>query len=170
MAAASALLGARPDGSFDPAFHRLLCEAVGAAGAPRPDGESPSLSVDLEGPWREYLRRRDALPVWSRERIDRYCERYCTQFWFQRWHFVSPSLPAHVERLAACVASLRFLLLIHPAAAAAIASGADEGREPLDRFAVRLFYSFSRHIEHSSVPIALRSPGTLEHHMALIAL
>ncbi len=55
------------------------------------------------------------------------------------------SEPAQVLR----VAVMRFLLLSHPDAVAAAQSG---GRAALDKVAVRVIYTFSRHVEHS-VPL-----------------
>jgi lysine-N-methylase len=93
-----------------------------------------------------YRPRRDRVTAAFEARLDLYLRAYCSLFWFKDWYMQSASLQRHMLSLLMRLCVLRFLLLGHPAAQEAAEAG---DAAALDQVAVRVFYSFSRAVEHS---------------------
>ncbi len=83
-------------------------------------------------------------------RIARYLANYVANLWLQEPFTASPDLTAHVLGHLARVATVRFLLFMHPALREVGPPRAADPRhgEALDRAVVEVVYLFSRAIEH----------------------
>lgn len=96
----------------------------------------------------EYTRRRDTLVSRFGHRVDRYFENYAKNYWLKEWYTDSANLLVHTQDLLARIAVLRFMLF----SLAKIPADLDnqEATDLLDKEAVRVFYKFSRGIEHKA--------------------
>jgi len=141
---AHTLLASAPeDGTFGLAcVVQLLNGAfgeVGSIGFPRVVEEvvtGYAHAPTVEELWPAYAAHRDAVPQSVRSRVDLYLANYAKHYCMTEWHHSAPRLLAHVQRLLLCVATLRFLILGHPAIA-------ELDSEALDELAVRTVYSLS---------------------------
>lgn len=139
------VLRARYGTACPPAFRKVVDEVLGGYavdGAVSTSGDA--VKIDRPLLWAAFERRRAERTAMFGERLELYAENFCKNSWIKDWYLKSPSLAAHTQGMLVRLAIVRFLLLGHPAAAAA-ASPAD-----LDRLAVRVFYTFSRAIEHET--------------------
>jgi len=135
---------------------RRLAELVRAVYAPFPgdadDGGGPDDGGTVRG--RElsaaYQGVRRAWDSAYCERIARYLANYVANLWLQEPFTVSPDLATHVLGHMARVATVRFLLFMHPALRELGAPSAADPRHAgaLDRAVVEVVYLFSRAMEH----------------------
>ncbi len=97
-----------------------------------------------------YLAARRAWEGAFADRIERYLANYALNLWLQEPFTTSPDLAAHVLGHLARVATVRFLLFLHPTLRALERPSAADPRcgEALDRAAVEVVYRFSRAVEH----------------------
>ena len=121
----------------------------------------------------DYNQRKAALIARFGARIDRYFENYAKNYWMKEWYGSSPNLLVHTQDLLVRIAVQRFMLF----SLANIPPDVDEQEAVrlLDQEAVRVFYKFSRSIEHfpkflSKLTHALEAPGMemLAHAVCLI--
>ena len=137
------------------------------------DPGQPPLVPPVEQLTADYIQRKAALIGRFGGRIDRYFENYAKNYWMKEWYGGSPNLLVHAQDLLVRIAVQRFMLF----SLANIPPDADEPEaiRLLDQEAVRVFYKFSRSIEHkraflNKLTQALEAPGMemLAHTVCLI--
>lgn len=140
------------------AFHQLVLTVMQSYAA-EPDGgvwlaDDPAapyvdLHIDLTALGAVYLRRRARVLQRHADRVAGYLRNYALSCW-QREHPPAPAeAPAHAQGLLLRLSLLRFLILGHPAALAALAEpDPAAATAALDRVAVTAVYSFARILDH----------------------
>lgn len=166
-----------------PGFRKMLAEVLAAYAADPESGVqlapsgAPSFEPNLLHA--AFKRRSAVLPPQLEQRMDLYFENFCTNFFFKDWYLRSPSLLRHVMGLLVRVATVRFLLLSHPAVVALEESDSalSAKQEVLDRAAVQVFYTVARALDHAEPlmsavheSLAAQQMETLNHAMCLIKL
>jgi lysine-N-methylase len=108
------------------------------------DASSTPPPVDVGALFARHRQRAATLPPEAVAILELAFANYAQNYWFREWYLKSPDLFVHGRRLIVRVALLRLLLLGHPDFPAAVADPA-----ALRALLVRLFYTFSRSIEHN---------------------
>jgi lysine-N-methylase len=149
--------------TFSTLVNDALATYDGAAGR---RGELPSLEA-ITPLVALYNARRESLEQRCGRRIDRYVENYAKNYWMKEWYTGSPNLLVHAQDLLVRIAVQRFMLF--SLAAIPPESGAAEAIAWLDQEAVRVFYKFSRNIEHQPNFIAKLTRALEAPEMELLA-
>jgi lysine-N-methylase len=128
---------------LDGIFESIRAEAPGAAG----DG---LVGLAPAAIWRVYARRRDALQRRAGALSDRIFANYCQHFLLRAPYTDAPTLIEHLTKLAAHLASVRFLTVTHPEIAERLAAPADPAADAsvLERVAVHAIQTFTKVIGH----------------------
>ncbi len=135
-------LGARLAKLPNPRFRRLLDEACLTY------VDSGDEKPDLDRVWEDYVGRVAFWQDQRRNEIDRYFTNYSVAHLMANPYVTWPDLTAYVRQMIVRVALLRFIFFSDPALLECSEKD-DVSLEVLDRTAVKVFYLFSRNIEHN---------------------
>jgi lysine-N-methylase len=143
------VLAIRSSGNCHPAFLQLVRDVFKPYAGNSATQEGPLLNIPMDEFIAEYYRRRALLIPRFDNQIDRYFENYAKNYWMKEWYGTSSNLMVHMQNLLIRIVVLRFFIFslfeLPPEV------NDEEGGTLLDREAVRVFYKFSRNIEHRSV-------------------
>jgi lysine-N-methylase len=140
------VLAMRSSENCHPAFHQLVRDVFAPYARESATQEGPILSIPMDKFIAEYHRRKALLTARFNDRIERYFENYARNYWMKEWYGTSDNLFVHMQNLLIRIVVLRFFIFslfeLPPEV------DEEEGGALLDREAVKVFYKFSRNIEH----------------------
>lgn len=138
------------------AFHRFVGQVWRSyvdepgSGVRVVEEDATHLTIATSAPplWDAYAARRARVEAVFGDFLSAAFHRFARHYVFREWLFQSPTALVHLQALLLRIAVLRFLLLSHPGAAAAAATG-DEAA--LGRLLVEVSYSFARVVDHNTL-------------------